>query len=93
VTVTVIGGSSSLTDLNAALDVHVYAATYHGTTGGITVCNMVEAIIVDQPLAAIVDGKRMVIDTVAGSMFHEVPWDDDTVRHFMTTVQVSARRV
>jgi len=93
VTVTPLGGSTSATDLSGAFDVDIYTATRGGATGGRAVCDMVEAILTQQPLKATVDGRVRVLDTLAGALFQEVPWDDETVRHYTATFQVGARRV
>lgn len=93
VTVSLLPGSSSPLDMSVAVDIDVYAATRGGPTGGRAVSGMVEAIITNAPIRATVAAKNYVLDTVAGSTFHEVPWDDDTVRHYLATIQVDTRRV
>ena len=93
VTVSLLPGSSSPLDMSVAADIDIYAATRGGATGGRAVAGMVEAIITNAPIRAIVGVKNYVLDTVAGSTFHEVPWDDDTVRHYLATIQVGTRRV
>ena len=92
VTISVLGGSSTQTESTTTLDVNVYAATRGGASGGRAVCAMVEAILVQAPHSAVVDGRRFVLDTVDHGAFHEVPWDDETVRHYLATVGVRARR-
>jgi hypothetical protein len=92
VTATCLPGSSSATEASVPVDLNVYTATRGGPAGGRAVCDMVERIVAAQPLVALVGSKRYVLDAVAGSTFAEVPWDDETVRHYLATVQVDVRR-
>lgn len=85
-----IGGSSSKTEGDFVFDIETFHPNY---TKAESAQSALEAFLLGYPRSVVVEGRKVVIDSVTQNQGpSEIFWDDDSVHRLLATYVITARR-
>ena len=85
-----IGGSSSETEGDFIFDIETFHPSYNQADSA---QYALEALLLGYPRSVVVDGRKVVLDSVTQNQGpSEIFWDDDSVHRLLATYVITARR-
>lgn len=84
-----LGGAEDRFGGSHGVDLEVLADDYDEAK---SLCSRLVAYLLGYPRSVEVDGRKVTLDRVEAQGPRELPWEDSSIRRFMSTLQISFRR-